>query len=70
MEGMRVRVKSTEVRPDCVFASIVAVSHERILGIPRAVLKVRLCLEAVAGESVKGRLARAREEALRYLDID
>jgi hypothetical protein len=70
MERMRVRVKSVDLHRDSVFALVIAESHERISGEPRAILQLRLCLETVTGESVKGRFARAREEALRYLDID
>jgi hypothetical protein len=70
MEGMRVRVQSAVVHADGVHAVVIAVSLERILGQPRASLTVRLRVENVAGESVRDRFKRAREEALRYLDVD
>lgn len=67
---MRVRVQSVHVRADGVHAVVLAVSQEQVLGKPRASLSVRLRLEALEGESVKGRRTRVREEALRYLDLD
>lgn len=70
MERMQVRVQSIEVHAEGVHALVVAVSHERTSGKPRASMKLRLWLEAVEGESGKGRHMRVREEALRYLDID
>jgi hypothetical protein len=70
MEGMRVRVRSVDVHAQGVQAVVIAASHERTSGKPRARLILRLSLETVEGESVKGRIARVREEALRYLDVD
>lgn len=70
MERMQVRVQSSELHAEGVHAVVVAVSHECTSGKPRASLELRLWLEAVAGESGKGRHMRVREEVLRYLDID
>jgi hypothetical protein len=70
MEGMRVRVQSVDVHADGVYAVVIAVSRERILGEPRVSLKLRLCMEPLEGESVQERFTRARDEALRYLDVD
>ena len=63
-------MQSAEVHPDGVHAVVIAVSQERISGKPRATLMLRLRVENVPGESVKDRFGRAREEALRYLDVD
>jgi hypothetical protein len=70
MEGMQVRVQSVDVHADGVHAVVIAVSRERILGGPRATLKLRLCIESLEGESVRDRFTRVRDEALRYLDVD
>jgi hypothetical protein len=70
MKKMKVRVRSADVHADGVQAVVVAVSKESISGKPRARLELRLGLESVSNESMKNRLARVREEALRYLDVD
>ena len=63
-------MRSADVHADGVQAVVIAVSKERISGKPRARLELRLGLESVYDESIKDRLARVREEALRYLDDD
>jgi hypothetical protein len=70
MEAMRVRVQSIVVHVDVVHAVVIAVSKELMVGKPRASLTLYLSLEGVKGETVKNRLTRVREEALRYLDVN
>ena len=70
MERMQVRVQSIKVYARGVRAVVIAVSQERVMGKPRASVKMRLRLERVEGEAVRDLLSRVREEAIRYLDIN
>lgn len=67
---MRLRVQSIVVHAGVVHAVVIAASKELMAGKPRMSLTLYLSLEGVKGETVKNRLTRVREEALRYLDIN
>jgi hypothetical protein len=71
MERLKVRVREIlrDPRGGRVLAHVEATSAERHRGKPRAVISIRLNLSALPNESVQALRQRARDEALRYLDI-
>lgn len=71
MERMRVHVASLSGPSEDGFrvAHVVALSGSQVHGRPAARVQLEVTLEAVAGEHHAVALQRAKDEALRYLDI-
>ena len=72
MEPMRITVRRIQrEREGALVAQIRAVSRERVHGAPRAMIDMRIQLEDPMGRAVRRNLRqRARDEALRFLDVE
>lgn len=70
MEHLLIRVQTVTrgAPPGTWVAQIRATSSARVYGHPEATIELRLVLPPVPGEHHAGRLQRAKDESLRYLD--